>query len=296
MGQDVKKYTVGQMAELCNISKKQLRYYDTNNILIPQYRDENTNYRYYTDNQIEEVLLLQELKGLDFSLKEIGNTLEQRQLNVLQQELENRLYDLRSELENVQKKYNHAMDILLRVSKGVHEAERYDKNKTPADIELVEFPARLVLFTRYVSIWNAQNLFISRRAELLKMAEQENVTVAGANMAVFPNDYMKQFSNDPEDEEGDFEVCMNLVTQNKLPAQSRIFGPFKAVSTIFVGHYQEMRSCYQQMEAYAKEHDIKLCGSAVEEYLIGATMTKNPNDYVTRLYLPVMGSHVMQNP
>ncbi len=295
MSQGTKKYTVGQMAELCNISKKQLRYYDTNQILIPQYRDEQTNYRYYTENQIEEILLLQELKSLDFSLKDISKALGERQLNVLQQELENRLYSLRGEMENVQRKYNLTMDILLRVSKGVHETGRFDRERTPADIELVEFPARLVLSTRYISVWNAQNLFISRRAELLKLAEQQNVSVAGANMAIFPKDYLKQFSDAPEDEAGDFEVCMNIMNKDSSPPNSRILGPFRAVSTIFVGHYQHMHDTYLKLEAFAKEKGIRLCGTSVEEYMIGATMTKNPSDYVTRIYLPIEGSCVISH-
>ncbi|MDL2272142.1 MerR family DNA-binding transcriptional regulator, partial [Desulfovibrio sp. OttesenSCG-928-I05] len=37
-----KKFSIGQIAELCNISKKQLRYYDENGILVPKFRDPET--------------------------------------------------------------------------------------------------------------------------------------------------------------------------------------------------------------------------------------------------------------
>ncbi len=288
-----KKYTVGQMAELCNISKKQLRYYDQNDILTPKYRDPATNYRYYTEEQIEEILLLQELKSLDFPLKDISKTLAHRQLMPLREELEHRLYTLRRELEATQHKYNLTMDILVRVAKGLNETSQKVASEPTGRIEVVEFPARVILFTRYISHWNAKHLFISRRAELFKIAEELKVTVVGANMAIFPGDYLKQFSDDPADQMGDFEVCMNIVEEGAHMPGSRVLGPFQAVSTIYVGHYQHMESAYLALEAYAAEKGLELAGTSLEEYLIGATMTENAEDYVTRLYLPLKGQNIL---
>lgn len=59
------RYTVGEMANLCNVTAKQLRYYDQQGLLKPAYRDRQNGYRYYEDSQIEEVLLLSSLKELD---------------------------------------------------------------------------------------------------------------------------------------------------------------------------------------------------------------------------------------
>ena len=53
------RYTVGEMANLCNVTAKQLRYYDQQGLLKPAYRDRQNGYRYYEDSQIEEVLLFQ---------------------------------------------------------------------------------------------------------------------------------------------------------------------------------------------------------------------------------------------
>ena len=48
------KYTIGQMAKLCNVSTKQLRFYDERGLVTPAYRDEINGYRYYERRQIEE--------------------------------------------------------------------------------------------------------------------------------------------------------------------------------------------------------------------------------------------------
>ena len=70
------RYTVGEMANLCNVTAKQLRYYDQQGLLKPAYRDRQNGYRYYEDSQIEEVLLLSSLKELDLPNQRIGALLK----------------------------------------------------------------------------------------------------------------------------------------------------------------------------------------------------------------------------
>ena len=71
MNEPEKLYSIGQMAKLCNVSAKQLRYYDDNGIISPAYKNGETMYRYYTDAQVQEILLLKELRQMGLSLGEI---------------------------------------------------------------------------------------------------------------------------------------------------------------------------------------------------------------------------------
>ena len=72
----------------------------------------------------------------------------------------------------------------------------------------------------------------------------------------------------------------------QLPNCRRLLA-FRAVSCIYVGPYSEMLPAYLSLEAYAQRHGLLLRGISMEEYLIGATMTANPQNYVTRIYLPI---------
>lgn len=285
MKPDGKRYTVSQMANICNVSAKQLRYYDNSGILGPAFRDEETGYRYYTDSQIEEVLLLNELRELGFPLQSIGTLLNHRDLDALKIELEAGLHRARAELDEARRKYDRTVDILLRT---IHGAELIGR-AGPCGIKLVEVPPRSVVFTRYVSYWNVSKLFIERRAELFRIAEKYRLHTVGANMAIFHNGYLKQFSSDPRDSEGDLEICIGTDTVTDCPNCRKISG-FSAVSATHVGRYRDMEPCYLQMEQWAKKHGVALSGLSLEEYTVGATMTNDPADYVTKLYLPVKGS------
>ncbi|MBS6644235.1 MAG: MerR family transcriptional regulator [Clostridiaceae bacterium] len=68
---NVKKMTIGQMANLNHVSEQTLRLYDREGLLSPLYRDEKTGYRYYDIRQSAQLDTIQYMKALGMSLKEI---------------------------------------------------------------------------------------------------------------------------------------------------------------------------------------------------------------------------------
>lgn len=68
---DIKKMSIGEMAKLNRISEQALRLYDKEGLLSPVQRDEHTGYRYYDIRQSAQLDMIQYMKGLGMSLKEI---------------------------------------------------------------------------------------------------------------------------------------------------------------------------------------------------------------------------------
>lgn len=217
------RYTVGEMANLCNVTAKQLRYYDQQGLLKPAYRDRQNGYRYYEDSQIEEVLLLSSLKELDLPNQRIGALLKKRDLRTLSRELEEHLYEVRQARDATVAKYDALIDNILRIMGGLSFLESRQAAAEPS-VSVVEFPAAWVAYTRYQCYWKASRLFISRRAELLKLMDQAGLEPVDVNMAIFHSDYKKQFSEDPSDDEGDLEVCYRIKNPNPQLPNCRRFG------------------------------------------------------------------------
>ena len=111
-------YTIGQMSELCHISAQLLRYYDQNGIVVPAYRDEETNYRFYTAEQIPSILLLQELRALSCPVKTISRLFLDRDLAAFEAELEQHRENLQQQIADLQSKHDQTLDLLLRVMRG----------------------------------------------------------------------------------------------------------------------------------------------------------------------------------
>jgi DNA-binding transcriptional MerR regulator len=289
MAADKKLYSIGEMARICNVTTKLLRYYDANHIVSPEYKDTRTNYRYYTEKQLAAILFVKELKKLDFSLQDIASLLNDRELLLMQKKLHTRLERARAELSQAREYYDQTVDTLLRVNdilqlKGVRSVPEEEIK----EVQLVEMPVYQVVSSRHPSYWNADTIFIDRRAELYKLIEDNDLQTFGSVMAVFHGNYLKQFSHKPEDLVGDLEVCMQ-VREAKGCTQIRKLGGCPAVSTVHVGHYRYMRPVYLHLQRWAREHGYRLADYSIEEYLCGVTMTSIPEEFVTRIYLPLVG-------
>lgn len=66
-------YKIGDFSKKVNVPVKTLRYYDEINLFKPIEIDLFTGYRYYSDEQIDDLKLILLLKESSFSLEEIKN-------------------------------------------------------------------------------------------------------------------------------------------------------------------------------------------------------------------------------
>lgn len=62
---------IGEFAKICNTKISVLRHYDKEGVLLPDYIDRFTGYRYYTKEQIADFIKISALKKAGFSLVEI---------------------------------------------------------------------------------------------------------------------------------------------------------------------------------------------------------------------------------
>lgn len=67
----MEKYMISEFADLCNVASSVLRYYDKMGILSPEYRDDNTGYRYYTERQLPQLAAVEYLRSLGIGASKI---------------------------------------------------------------------------------------------------------------------------------------------------------------------------------------------------------------------------------
>ena len=64
---------IGEFSSITGISVKTLRYYDDIDLFKPSDVDLFTGYRYYHEDQIKDLQLINDLKNIGFTLEEIKN-------------------------------------------------------------------------------------------------------------------------------------------------------------------------------------------------------------------------------
>lgn len=80
-------FRIGKVARLFHISIGTLRHYDKMGLLKPEYIDEDTGYRYYGIRQFECLNTIRYLRVLDMPLEEIGDFLNNRDTDKMQEML-----------------------------------------------------------------------------------------------------------------------------------------------------------------------------------------------------------------
>lgn len=69
----MKRYRIGELAQIAGVSRRTIDYYTTLGLLLPM-RSES-NYRYYTETALSRLKLIEQLKAQRFTLEEIKEKL-----------------------------------------------------------------------------------------------------------------------------------------------------------------------------------------------------------------------------
>lgn len=123
-------FKIGDFSKLAQIPVATLRYYDQVGLLKPDKVDRFTGYRYYSAQQLSRLHRILALKGLGFSLEQIGTVLDQgltpeemrgmlrlRQAQISQQliDVQNQLLDVEARLQQIEHTENlSSYDVLLK--------------------------------------------------------------------------------------------------------------------------------------------------------------------------------------
>ena len=106
---DKEYYSIGEIAEICNIPIRTLRYYDEIGLLVPEKRDIESSYRYYARHQILQANIINQFKIQGYSIKEIKHQLANNSVSLSEETLNQKHAELKktiAELNTLCRKNN----------------------------------------------------------------------------------------------------------------------------------------------------------------------------------------------
>lgn len=107
-------HKIGDFSKKCGVSVKTLRYYDEINLFKPVDIDLFTGYRYYSDEQLEDIKIILMLKDASFSLEEIKEYWNNFNDNIML----NKKNELLKEIENTKDKIREIDYLRSNIIKG----------------------------------------------------------------------------------------------------------------------------------------------------------------------------------
>lgn len=97
---------IGEFSKITNVPIRTLRYYDEIDLFKPAEIDLFTDYRYYNENQIEDLELINKLKSVGFTLDEIKqnwNHFTNELMENKKRELEQKQQDINNSIKEIDK-------------------------------------------------------------------------------------------------------------------------------------------------------------------------------------------------
>lgn len=267
---------IGQVAKLSNISVGSLRHYEKLGLLVPEYIDENTGYRYYSIRQFECLNTIRYLRVLGMPLPEIAGFLHNRNLGKIQEMLSQQKEEVirrQEELRRVERKIENRLE-------QIHDALSSEKEK----IRLKTLPPRRIAWLRTdLSIESYQDPDFEASIRQLERQQGEPVVFLGKVGVGIPKDWLDSGRYDRYgmvflilDEEDQYSGDVE-----ELPGET-------CATVCFQGSHMDAPAHYKRLCGYIAEHGWEIAGFSKEVTLIDYGFTNDPGQFVTEIQIPVL--------
>lgn len=284
-------YTIGEVSEKCNIPIKTLRYYDEIKLIVPYYRNETSNYRYYTKEQMITIFIIRKLKALGFSLKEIKSIVSENKAKKVERNVQEKLSEISNKITALQRQYMQGQNLLKRLKRGVNILDFYDSSIVDAchqEIELVkieDIPERNLFFIRRImKNYDNADVSLERWIEIIEEAEHKNLKISGPIILTYYENLLDQFLR----KDCDVEFAIEVNEYRNEPG-FRKFGGFKAAIAMCVGDYSKIVNTYIKIIQWVNQNKDKyrISGYPSDEFIISPVDLKNEHEHITKVIIPI---------
>ena len=263
-------FTIGEFSKICQVSVKTLHHYDRIALLKPEKVDAFTGYRYYGQQQLETMLLIQRLKRYGFSLEEIRDLLACTEECALFSRLwkqKERLKEQRKETEQMIREISFHLQNFERTGDIMGYQKDYE-------IQVKEMPERAVLACRQKM---GVDEFGKYYSTLYERVPKEKVTPNGVTGAVY---YDEEFHS----ECSDIELIVEIREKEKA---DRVMERMLCAMTVHKGGYSSLADAYGALVEWIQENGYECNGAPYDIYVKTASDSLAMEDWETEVYFPV---------
>lgn len=270
---DKELFKIGEVAKLFHISISSLRHYESEGLLVPEYTDETTGYRFYSTRQFEVLNTIRYLRALDMPLDEISDFLHDRDVDRIEEKL-------RQQKAAVEKKQEELRKISRKIDNRLHQLD-VAQNSVLDKIELRQYPPCRIFWVRVsLEITNFYDLEMP----------VANLTRAQSEAAVFIGKVGIGISADSLNKGcfGQYDgIFLVLDDEDSFDGETTFLPETPCVTVRFRGSHPESPEQYRRLMEYIREHELEVAGFSREITMIDYGITNDTDKFVTEINIPV---------
>ena len=97
------QYKIGKIAKIMGVTPEAIRHYERLGLIVP-FKDPETNYRYYTSEQIDQLLYIQRFSHMGISLSNIRENILRGNVQTHREMVQQKRNDYVQEIQRLQQK------------------------------------------------------------------------------------------------------------------------------------------------------------------------------------------------
>lgn len=269
------RFKIGEISKLHQIPVKTLRYYDSVDLFKPAVVDPVSNYRYYTIEQFEMLNSIKFLRHLGYSIKDIKSHLRSRAEDGFIDSLKSYKKTAEFEIRQLNK-------IKKFLTERISEIETVLKDRPLNEVLLRTIPDRKIvtLKTRIENVFDLElNLReLENRSKLMPsiMIGRVGLTISKGNIL------LNKF-----DEYNSIFILNSINSPAEKKYKAVLSSGTYACIYFNAGNHAKSHQFYKKLLDYLREHNLTICGDAIERVIIDNFITSDPDKHITEIQIPI---------
>lgn len=272
--------SIGEFSKICEVSTKTLRYYAEIGLIIPSEVNPENGYRYYSIEQLKNMLFINRLKSQHFSLEEIKSIMEAEETDrdhMLYSSLSRKKRDLQDRVASLEAALQMVHNDMSCLENGNSVMSYLDA----IDVELADVPSMNILSIRKVlSIEECSKGYVEFFNKLFEKIAAENLTITGIPMTMYHN---------PEYNPMEYDIEF-AVPVKEFVTGTRDFKAGLCVKSVIRGEFSELTSVHARQREWAESEGYEFIKPPFEIYRKSPENQEersSPEDSITEFYYPV---------
>ena len=278
------RYSIGETSIITGISSKTLRYYDSLKLIIPEIRDPQNNYRYYSKNQVISLLAVQRLRMMGCSQKMLRTVIQENSLQALCDQIELRIQEIEQEIAARTAIIDENQEFLKRLKESLKiQAENVDHGQLLNNMRIEEIPkSYLFCEQRVMPHYNVCDTSVNFRIELYAKCRASKLTMLGPEITTYYTNLLGQFVMH------DCKIQIGICVENDPDCpQIQEFGGFLAATAIHMGSYDTMVNTHMMLLRWINQNGYEVSGNVSEEFLVSPIDILEQKNQIIKVIMPV---------
>lgn len=257
-GDSMDKISIGKMALLNQVTEQTLRHYDKFGLLKPAYIDEKSKYRYYDIKQSAKLDMIQHMKALGMSLKQIKEQFDREDIESIRQVLSH-------QKKCIDQKTRELNNMKMAVEASIQNYDRY-LNKPPYNQIFLEHIQERKIFCYDVKT-DVYRCNLDDYEYILRELKKQ-ATLQHLPMAYFCN--VGSIIRKKKLHENSFEsseIFLFVPNDFESPEGTEYIQEDNFLC-IYCDSFEQEKECADQLRTYISNHDYEITGDYICEVVI----------------------------